>query len=177
MSRLAKKPIPIPEGVEVTFSGGSVTVKGPFASLSRQVPASVEIAKEGSVLRFSPRGKDLQTRMLLGTTAAHLRNMLKGSREPFVKKLIVEGLGFKADVRGAELLFSLGFSHPVKVPIPHGLNVTAEKNVIVVSGADIERVGEFAAGIRALKKPEPYKGKGIRYDGEVIRRKQGKKTA
>ncbi len=114
--------------------------------------------------------------MQLGTSAAHIRNMLLGSREPFSKRLIVEGIGFKAEVRGAELVLALGFSHPVTLAIPENLKVTVEKGRITVIGADIEAVGAFAARVRSLKKPEPYKGKGIRYEHEVIRRKQGKKT-
>jgi large subunit ribosomal protein L6 len=102
--------------------------------------------------------------------------MLKGVHTPYQKKLIVEGIGFKSDVKGSDLNLALGFSHPVKVSIPAGLKVTAEKNVITVSGIDCELVGSFAAKVRALKKPEPYKGKGIRYENEVIRRKQGKKS-
>lgn len=176
MSRLAKKPILIPEKVEVVLGEGSVTVKGPLGTLTRPVPASVVIAKEGSELRVSPKNDLLETRMLLGTTVAHLKNMIKGSAEPFVKKLIVEGIGFKADIKGQDMTFALGFSHPIKVSIPDNLKVTSEKGVVTVSGADIEAVGSFAAQVRALKKPEPYKGKGIHYDGEVIRRKQGKKT-
>src|SRR3989344_4596183 len=176
MSRLAKKPILISEKVEVTLGGGSVTVKGPLGTLMRPVPSSILIAKEGNEIQVSAKNDDLTTKMLLGTTVAHLKNMIKGSAEAFVKKLIVEGIGFKADVKGQEMTLSLGFSHPIKISIPPNLMVKSEKGVVTISGADIEAVGSFAAEIRELKKPEPYKGKGIRYDGEVIRRKQGKKT-
>jgi large subunit ribosomal protein L6 len=103
--------------------------------------------------------------------------MLSGVKTAFVKKLILEGIGYKSEVKGTNLVLALGFSHPVTVVIPAGLKVTAEKNLITVSGSDKEAVGQFAASLRALKKPEPYKGKGMRYDGEVIKRKQGKKTA
>jgi len=113
---------------------------------------------------------------MLGTYAAHLKNMIRGVVAPFEKKLIIEGIGFKAEVKGGELVLALGFTHPVKIKIPDGLKVSSEKGAISVSGSDKEAVGQFAAAVRALKKPEPYKGKGIRYDGEVIRRKQGKKT-
>jgi len=176
MSRLAKKPIQIPDKVEVTLGGANVTVRGPLATLSRALPSVVSVIAEGKELRVSPKNESLESRMLLGTTVAHLKNMIKGSVEPFVKKLIIEGIGFKADVKGQEIVLSLGFSHPVKVSIPQGLKVVNEKGVLTISGSDIESVGSFAAEIRALKKPEPYKGKGIRYDGEIIRRKQGKKT-
>lgn len=176
MSRLAKKPIPVPSNVEVTLDGESFSVKGPLGTLTRPLPSSINIVKEGGTLTISPKNDVLQTRMLLGTTVAHVRNMIQGSQEPFVKKLIVEGIGFKAEVKGQEVVLNLGFSHPVKVPIPAGLKITSEKGVLTISAADIELVGAFAAKVRALRKPEPYKGKGIRYDGEVIRRKQGKKT-
>lgn len=176
MSRLAKKPISIPERVEVTVNGTMVTVTGPIATISRSIPETISVAVKDGTVEVSPRDAALQTQMNLGTAVAHLKNMLQGSREPFVKKLIVEGIGFKAEVKGTELVLSLGFSHLVKITIPSGLKVTSEKGVVTISGADIETVGAFAAKVRALKKPEPYKGKGIRYEKEVIRRKQGKKT-
>jgi large subunit ribosomal protein L6 len=176
MSRLAKKPIPIPERVAVAVTGDALTVTGPAATLSRAVPSTVSLTVKDRTVEVTPRGETRQAKMNLGTTVAHLKNMLQGVREPFVKKLIIEGIGFKADVKGAEMTLSLGFSHPVKVAVPKDLKVTSEKGVVTVSGADIEAVGAFAARVRALKKPEPYKGKGIRYEAEVIRRKQGKKT-
>lgn len=176
MSRLAKKPIQIPEKVEVTLGGNAVTVKGPLGALTRSVPPAIGLVQEGKEIRVSAKDDSLEAKQLLGTVVAHLKNMIKGSAEPFVKKLIIEGIGFKADVRGQEIVLSLGFSHPIKVAIPPNLKVVNEKGVLTISGPDIETVGSFAAEIRALKKPEPYKGKGIRYDGEVIRRKQGKKT-
>src|SRR3989338_9135453 len=175
MSRLAKKPIPIPEKTEASLSGNTLTVKGPVGTLSRTFPSSVALAIEERAVRITPQsGADAGAH--LGTSAAHVQNMLRGSQEPFVKKLIVEGIGYKAEVKGKEIVFALGFSHPVKVLIPENLKVIAEKNIVTICGADIERVGQFAARLRALKEPEPYKGKGIRYEGEVIRRKQGKKT-
>jgi large subunit ribosomal protein L6 len=134
------------------------------------------LAREGREIRLSAKHGSPEAKTLLGTTVAHLKNMIKGSLEPFVKKLIIEGIGFKADIKGTNIVLSLGFSHPVNVPIPSGVKVVNDKGVLSISGADIEAVGSFAATIRALKKPEPYKGKGIRYEGEVIRRKQGKKT-
>ena len=113
---------------------------------------------------------------LWGTYASEIKSMLKGTVTPFMKKLIVEGIGFKSEVKGNELIFSIGFTHPVKIPIPKGIAATAVKNLITISGVDKELVGRFAAEIRMLKKPEPYKGKGFHYEGEVIRRKEGKKT-
>ncbi len=176
MSRLAKKPIPVPENVEIEINGGKVTVKGPLGVLSREFPVSISIAREEGGIKVTPKDDTAETKMLVGTVVSHLSNMIAGSREPFVKKLIVEGIGFKADVKGQEITLSLGFSHLIKVKIPADLKVISEKNVVTVSGSNIESVGQFAARIRSLKKPEPYKGKGIRYDSEVIRRKQGKKT-
>ena len=176
MSRLAKKPIIIPEKVEVGMSNNTITVKGPQGTLTRKISPAISVLMKDGGIEISPKNDALTTKMLIGTTVAHIRNMIAGSKEPFVKKLIVEGIGFKAEVKGAEMTLSLGFSHQIKLPIPQNLKVAGEKGIVTISGADIEAVGAFAAKIRSLKKPEPYKGKGIRYDGEVIRRKQGKKT-
>lgn len=177
MSRLAKKPIQIPEKIEVSVAGdNTVTVKGPLGTLSRSVPACIVFSKEEKAIQAAPKNDARDTGMYLGTAVAHIKNMIKGVSEGFEKKLIIEGIGFKADIKGSEIVLSLGFSHTITVNIPEGLKVNFERGVMTINGIDIEQVGEFAAEIRALKKPEPYKGKGIRYDGEVIRRKQGKKT-
>ena len=135
----------------------------------------IEITPEG--VQVTAKSKSIEARAALGTYAAHVRNMVRGVTEGFQKKLLIEGVGYKWDVQGKTLNLALGFSHPVKLAIPDGLAVTAEKNALTVVGADKEAVGQFAANVRALKKPEPYKGKGIRYEGEIIRRKQGKKAA
>jgi large subunit ribosomal protein L6 len=175
MSRVAKKPIAIPEKATVVVNGVNVVVKGPLGELSRAFNPGIEVKAEGNAVNVTlKRPEDY---IVWGTTASHIKNMLKGVTTGFSRKLIVEGIGFKSDVRGANLEMSLGYSHPVKMEIPKDLKVTAEKNVITVTGVSNERVGEFAAKVRAQKKPEPYKGKGIRYDDEVIRRKQGKKAA
>ncbi len=176
MSRLAKKPLVIPEKTEVSISGTSVTVKGPGATLTRSFHPSISIKNEGGALAVSLASDSPKQKPHLGTTVAHIKNMFAGATKPFEKKLVVEGIGFKADVKGNTLTLALGFTHQVVVPIPTGLKVVAEKNVITVTGPDIEAVGQFAAFVRARREPEPYKGKGIRYDTEVIRRKQGKKT-
>ena len=177
MSRLAKRPIAIPAKTEVTISGGTVNVKGPKGTLQKPLHrlVTVEVGKDG--VQVSPKGESLQSRALIGTFASHIKNMIGGVNSGFSKKLLIEGVGYKWDVQGKTLNLSLGFSHPVKVAIPEGLTVKADKGVLDISGFDKELVGQFAADIRAMKKPEPYKGKGIRYDGEVIRRKQGKKAA
>ena len=177
MSRLAKRPIAIPAKTEVTVSGGLVMVKGPKGTLQRPIHRMVTIEVGEGGVQVSPKGESLQSRALIGTFASHIKNMIGGVNSGFSKKLLIEGVGYKWDVQGKTLNLALGFSHPVKVAIPEGLTVKADKGALDISGFDKELVGQFAADIRAMKKPEPYKGKGIRYDGEVIRRKQGKKAA
>lgn len=177
MSRLAKRPIAIPPQAEITISEGDIRVKGPKGTLQKQGHRLIDIEITSEGVQVSKKGNSIEARAAVGTYASHVRNMLQGVTAGFAKKLLVEGVGFKWDVAGKTLNLSLGFSHPVKMTIPEGLTVTAEKNALNISGFDKELVGQFAANVRALKKPEPYKGKGIRYDGEVIRRKQGKKTA
>ena len=177
MSRLAKKPITIPEKTEIKISAGIVSVKGPLGEVSRTFGPLIDIKVDGAALTLVPKTENKNTKALWGTYASHVKNMIQGVNKAFEKKLIIEGIGFKAEVKGNEMVLALGFSHPVKMPIPPGLKVTVEKGVILVSGINKEAVGQFAAKIRDLKKPEPYKGKGIRYDGEVIKMKEGKKTA
>lgn len=177
MSRIGKKVIVIPAKTEVSYTSGILTVKGPLGSLSKTFKSDIGVNVAGSEVTLLPKKVTLENRALWGTYASHIKNMITGVSTPFAKKLILEGIGYKSDVKGTNLVLALGFSHLVTVPIPEGLKVTAEKNVITISGMDKEAVGEFAASLRALKKPEPYKGKGMRYDGEVIKRKQGKKTA
>ena len=178
MSRIAKQPIPIPANTEVKLADGMLTVKGPKGTLTRAVKPDVIILIEAGTVTLMPKDDtSIFSRALWGTYASHVKNMLAGVNAGYSKKLILEGVGFKSEVKGKDLLLALGFSHGVTVPIPEGLTVTAEKNNITISGIDKEMVGQFAAKVRAMKKPEPYKGKGFRYDGEVIRRKQGKKAA
>jgi len=177
MSRYGKQPITILAGVDVTLGeSGEITVAGAHGTLARVFRSEIEIRKDESTLVLAPRAKTELARALWGTYAAHLRNMIQGVREPFVKKLLIEGVGFRAEAAGQRMTLQLGFSHPVIVAIPEGLMAKVEKSVITITGANKELVGEFAARVRALKKPEPYKGKGIRYEGEVVRRKQGKKS-
>lgn len=178
MSRIAKLPIPIPSGTTVTLDNGSLTVKGPKGTLVRELRPEVTVVVDAATVTLTPANEaDIFSRALWGTYASHVKNMIAGVNTPYQKKLILEGVGFKSEVKGKDLALALGFSHPVNVPIPEGLTVTAEKNLITISGIDKEAVGQFAAKVRSLKKPEPYKGKGFRYDDEVIRRKQGKKAA
>lgn len=177
MSRVGKQIFTIPANTQVTLADGLLTVKGPKGELKRSFNTVVGITIADNQISFTPHKKDNATRSLWGTYASHVENMILGVTEGFTKKLILEGIGFKADVAGSNLNLALGFSHPVVVEIPAGLTVVSEKGTVTVSGYDKELVGQFAAKIRSLKKPEPYKGKGFRYDGEVIRRKQGKKAS
>ncbi len=177
MSRIGKQLIQIPQGVTVTISPDEVVVAGPLGTLKKNTLDLVAISQQDGVLTFTPRKTDKFSRSLWGTYASHVENMIQGVVTPFVKKLILEGVGFKSEVKGTDLHLALGFSHPVVVAIPQGLTVTAEKNNITVTGIDKDLVGFFTAHVRSLKKPEPYKGKGFRYSDEIIRRKAGKKSA
>ena len=183
MSRIGRQEIQIPTGVQVTQSGPVLTVTGPKGTLAKNFRDDIKItitdpAKDGAgkTINLTTKRNDKFSRSLWGTYASHIKNMIAGVVTPYQKKLILEGIGFKSEVKGKEIHFALGFSHPVIVKIPEGITATAEKNTITITGIDKELVGSFTAAVRALKKPEPYKGKGMRYEGEVIRRKQGKKT-
>lgn len=153
-----------------------IRVKGKVGSLARPLHPAISVKVDGTTVVVEPRGKTRLARALWGTYAAHVRNMIAGVNQPFVKKLQVEGIGYRAELSGKEIKLAIGFSHPVLIKVPEGIAVAIEKNLISISGADKERVGQFAASIRAVRKPEPYKGKGIRYEGEVIRQKAGKKA-
>lgn len=177
MSRLAKKPIIIPAKTEVTLIGDTVKVKGPLGELSRTFPHVAEVKIEGSEMTVSLRDDHRDHKPLLGTVVSHIKNMVAGVNTLFEKKLIIEGVGYKADAQGSKLNMSLGYSHPVNLDIPLGLTVKTEKGSMTISGISKELVGAFSAKVRSYREPEPYKGKGIRYSDEVIRRKQGKKTS
>jgi large subunit ribosomal protein L6 len=176
MSRIGKKGIDIPDKTEVVIDSGVVSVKGPKGSLERTFRPDIKITKEGNHISLAVSKENKQIKALWGTYASHIKNMVKGVNEGFEKKLVLEGVGYKSQVTGNKLVLALGFSHPVEVEIPAGLNLKAEKNIITIAGIDKELVGSFAAKIRDLKKPEPYKGKGFHYSDEVVRRKQGKKS-
>jgi large subunit ribosomal protein L6 len=176
MSRIGKKGIVVPEKTEVAFNAGTFSVKGPKGSLEKDFLPDIAIVIDGKNISLSPKKENKQTKALWGTYASHIKNMIKGVNEGFEKKLILEGVGYKSQVSGNKLVLALGFSHPVEIEIPPGLNVKAEKNLLTFEGINKELVGAFSAKIRALKKPEPYKGKGFRYHDEIIRRKQGKKS-
>lgn len=175
MSRLAKKPIKLLDKTTAVVANRVVTITGPLGSLSRPVDRNVSVeVVDGSIVVGQTKAENAGA--MLGTTASHIRNMVAGVAKAYEKKLVIEGIGYKAEVKGENLHLALGFSHPVVVSIPKDLKVTVVKNEIVISGINKDSVGQFSASIRALKKPEPYKGKGIMYSGEKIRRKQGKKA-
>lgn len=177
MSRVGKKEILIPAGTEIKIGSGEISVKGKGGTLVRTLHPHIEIKVEGQNVTVNPKNNTRLARALWGTYAAHVRNMLQGVNTPFQKKLEVQGIGYRAELAGKQIKLSVGFSHPVLVNIPEGVTAAIDKNIITVTGADKELVGKFAADVRAVKKPEPYKGKGIRYEGEVVRMKQGKKAA
>jgi large subunit ribosomal protein L6 len=176
MSRLGKKPLQIPAGVEATYSEGTFSVKGPKGALSKEFNDLFVIDIENNEVTMTPQRKDKKTLALWGTYASHVTNMFTGVTDQFTKKLIVEGVGYKANVQGNKLVLDLGFSHQIEMIIPEGLAVEVQKDTVSITGVNKETVGQFAANVRKHRKPEPYKGKGIRYDDEVVRRKQGKKA-
>lgn len=166
----------IPEKTSVEVSGSTVSVKGPLGELSRTFKPAVRIeVKDGEVVT-TPVSETLEAKALWGTYASHINNMITGVNKEYERKLVIEGVGYRANMSGNALELSVGYSHPVSLEIPEGIKVSVEKNVITISGIDKEAVGQLAAEVRAKKKPEPYKGKGIRYEDEVIRRKEGKKS-
>lgn len=176
MSRLAKKPIAIPSKVTVTTDGGVLSVKGSAATLSMPIHSAITMTIVPEGIQIAPADSSKLARALTGTFAAHTRAMISGVETPFKKVLILKGVGYKVELKGRDLVFNVGFSHQVTLTIPEGLEAKVEKLTITVEGADKQKVGQFASEIRAIKPPEPYLGKGISYEGEVIRRKQGKKA-
>lgn len=177
MSRIGKNPIAIPDNVQINIEGNVISAKGPLGELSLQYNNAFELAQQDKHLVVKPKNDQAPNSALWGLYRALIANIIKGVADGFNKRLIIEGVGYRAEVKGKDLVLSLGFSHPVVMPIPDGLKVEIEKLTIIISGADKQQVGQFAANIRAQRKPEPYKGKGIRYDGEKIRRKAGKRVA
>ena len=176
MSRLAIHPITLPHSVEVVADGCIVFVKGPKGSLSKTLHPDIGfvIDTENHTVQVEKKKETKFSQAMWGTSASHLRNMIHGVVEGYEKKLIIEGVGYKVEMQGNMLSLRVGFSHPVDIKIPEGLDVEIVKNTITIKGIDKELVTSFAAKVRLVKKTEPYKGKGIRYDGEVVRRKSGK---
>lgn len=176
MSRLGKTPIEIPKGVEISHADGVVTVKGPKGTLAQPMRSIISVVLENNTIALVPTKDTIEAKALWGTYAALVHNMISGVTEGFNKVLEIEGVGYRADAQGQKLTVNVGFSHPVIIDVPEGITAVVEKNVITISGNDKHAVGQFAANVRKVRKPEPYKGKGIRYQGEHIIRKQGKKA-
>ena len=178
MSRIGKQPVPIPQGVSVEVGGGQVRVKGPKGMLSERMPAGIRVEVLDGQVSFERADDKKETRAFHGLARALVANMVKGVTKPFAKELEIQGVGYRAEVAGKKMNLSLGFSHPVNVDIPEGISVSVDRNVMLrIEGISRARVGQFAADLRALRPPEPYKGKGIRYVGERVRRKVGKAGA
>lgn len=177
MSKIGRKPIIIPEGVEVKIQDGVLELKGKNGSLKVGFLDGVTAKVENNLIKFASGNDSKQGRANWGTTAALVRNAVLGVTDGFTKILEIEGVGFRASMEGNDLVLSVGFTHPVKYVSPEGIKISLEKNAIKIFGIDKALVGQVAAEIRKIKKPEPYKGRGIRYRGEIIRRKVGKKVA
>lgn len=177
MSRVGRKPITIPDGVDVKISGLNVSVKGPKGTLNFDFHYDVDVKIEEKEIKVSVKKITKQTKALWGLTRVLIYNMIEGVTKGFEKQLELQGVGFRMAVQGKKINMALGFSHPVEVEVPEGLEVKIEKNILTISGIDKQQVGQFAASVRALKKVEPYKGKGFRYVGEIVRKKAGKKAA
>jgi large subunit ribosomal protein L6 len=176
MSRVAKSPIPLPKGVEVTLSAQQIQVKGAKGSLSQALHGDVEVVNDNGVLRVGVREETPSAWAQAGTARALIANMVKGCSEGFARTLDLVGVGYRVAMKGPLLNIAVGYSHPVDMPVPQGLQVeTPTQTQVVVRGADRQRVGQFAANVRAVRPPEPYKGKGIRYSDEVVVRKETKK--
>jgi large subunit ribosomal protein L6 len=176
MSRIGKKPIEIPEGVEVKIEGQKVTIKGSKGELNREIRPEIGIEIKEEKIFISPKIETKKTKAFWGLTRTLLFNMIKGVTEGYEKKLEIRGIGYKANLEGENLILDVGFSHQVKIKMPEEIKFSVEKNIITVSGIDKQKVGELSAKIRKVKPPEPYKGKGIRYVGEHVRRKMGKRV-
>lgn len=175
MSRIGKRPIPVPDKVTVTIEGQTVTVKGPKGELSRTLPPEVEVLLEGETVLVNRRNESRPARQRHGLCRTLVANMVEGVSQGFIKKLEIQGVGYRAAVQGKILNLAMGYSHPVNIDPPEGISFLVEGTTnVTVSGIDKEIVGNTAARIRAVRPPEPYKGKGIRYAGEIVRRKVGK---
>lgn len=177
MSRIGKKPIEIPKGVEVKVENNTVFVKGPRGELQKDVPLEIKIEIKDNEIFVSPGKETKRTKALWGLFRTLIFNMTKGVTDGYEKKLEIHGVGYRANLEGEDLILLVGFSDPVKINKVEGIEFSVEKSIITISGIDKELVGQIAAKIRKVRKPEPYKGKGIRYLGEEVRRKSGKKAA
>ena len=177
MSRIGKKPIPVPQGVKVALEGATVKAEGPKGKLSQAIPSGVSVKMESNVLTVARDSDHRNVRALHGLTRSLLANMVTGVKDGFERKLEIVGIGYRCQVQGKALQLALGYSHPVIFPLPEGIQAEVERQVsITLRGADKALLGQTAAKLRALRKPDPYKGKGIKYADEYIRRKVGKKA-
>jgi large subunit ribosomal protein L6 len=176
MSRIGKKAIPLPKGVEVRQDGEVVTVKGPKGTLSTSLIPGIGLTVENNVLQFTRANEEQKTRAFHGLMRALVANNIHGVSEGFKRELDIVGVGYRAEVKGREVVFQLGYSHPVRFAIPDGIDIVVDAKTghITITGTDKQRVGQTAAEIRSLREPDPYKGKGIKYSDEIIRRKAGK---
>ena len=176
MSRVGKHPVVVPKGVTVSLAGQELSVKGKLGTSTLRITDEVEAKLEGDKVVIKPRHETKRARMMWGTTRAHIANMVKGVTDGFTVNLEINGVGYRAAVQGKTLQLQLGYSHEIDYPIPQDIAIKCEKPTsIAISGRDIQRVGQIAAEIRSYRGPEPYKGKGIKYESETIRRKEGKK--
>lgn len=176
MSRIGKYPVALPQGVSITVVDGILTAKGKLGELKMPVSDRVEARVEDGKLAVIPRNKEAASRMMWGTTRANVANMVQGVSLGYARTLEITGTGFRASVQGANLVMNLGFSHDVVFPVPDGIKVTCERPTLIkIEGIDKRLVGQVCAEIRAFRPPEPYKGKGVKFEGEAIRRKEGKK--
>jgi large subunit ribosomal protein L6 len=176
MSRIGKYPVELPSGVQVTLANGILTAKGKLGELAMPVSEKVEARLDGNRVAVAPRGKAADAQMMWGTTRALVASMVKGVSTGYTKTMEITGTGFRATVNGSNLVMNLGFSHDVIYPVPQGIKITCERPTsIKIEGIDKRQVGQVAAEIRAYRPPEPYKGKGVKFEGEAIRRKEGKK--
>jgi large subunit ribosomal protein L6 len=174
MSRIGRRPVSIPSGVTVSCQGGQISVKGPKGALAGPAPSGIQIQVGDGHVKFMRPDDQPRTRALHGLARAAVANMIEGVTKGFVRELEIQGVGYRAEVKGKKLVMALGFSHPVEMAIPEGLSVSVAENRIKIEGSDRGRVGQFASDVREVRPPEPYKGKGIRYAGERVRRKVGK---
>jgi large subunit ribosomal protein L6 len=177
MSRIGRQPISVPSSVTVDIAADAVRVKGPKGELSRSVPRQISVTREDGLLRIERSSDEPTQRSLHGLTRSLIANMVTGVTDGFSRRLEVNGVGYRAAVSGGNLVLQVGYSHPVLVPAPAGIAFAVQGNAITITGADKELVGEVAAQVRRVRPPEPYKGKGIKYAEEVIRRKAGKAGA
>ena len=177
MSRVGKQPIEIPQGVEVTVEGALVKVKGPKGELERNIRPEIEAKVVDGQIEVTPKEDAKKPGAMWGLTRSLIANMVQGVFEGYEKKLEIEGVGYKAEASGDAMTLNVGFSHPVVVKAPENVVFSVDKNIITISGPDKEKVGQFASSIKRVKPVEPYKGKGIKYEGETVRRKLGKRAA